>query len=138
MSDLETAGRTPKPPEPSPRYMRRRAGDDKVVSEHRRGFAPTAPTGTATFQYGRRATDDKSAAAIAAAQARAVTPPSPLLSKGRELPPRVDEATPDLRRRIVEAGGATPKRVRGYAVSPLVIGLLVLLSLAVAAIVLLR
>jgi hypothetical protein len=137
MPDVETTGRTPVTPEMSPRYMRRRAGDDKVVSEHRRGFVPVSPNPAATFQYGRRATDDKSAAAIAAAQ-KATLPPSPLLSKTRELPLQVDEVTPDLRRRIVEAGGASAERANRFAAWRLIVGVAVLICLGLIALLLLR
>ena len=107
MSIIETVAPPAPPAKISPRYLRRRAGDDKAVSEHRRAigsFDPLAATaGVSSHHYRRRVSDDKATAASAAAVALAAKPLPPTVTKAPELRQNVDQATPELRRLIDES-----------------------------------
>jgi hypothetical protein len=128
MSTPETAEFKSEAAKISPRYMQRRAGDDKAVSQHRRQFwsvdALASTGGVSSRHYQRRASDDKATAEAVAATVLAAKPPPPASSVGRELLARVDQTTPELRRRIVEAVNAeSPKRRFRSMTWPLVAGL---------------
>ncbi len=122
----------------SPRYLRRRANDDKAVSQHRRTFgtgeSPVAKDGVSSCHYKRRVADDKATAATAAAVALAAQPPPPAVSKPCELPLSMDQATPELRRRIFEAGDTDPQeRLFRPGARPVAAALSILLCFGVGA-----
>ena len=99
---------------PSPRYFQRRAGDDKAANPHRRAvgsFDPLAATaGVSSSHYKRRVADDKAILATAAAATLAAMPPPPIAPDVTEVPRDVDQATPELRRRIFAVIEAEPRK----------------------------
>ena len=114
MSDGETVSLAPGTT--SPDDLRRSAADDKPDGERRKPAAPYDPAATAGVRsdyYRRRVAAEKMATAAAAAAALAANAPPPIASDPGAIRSNLDEATPELRRRIFEAASATarPRRL---------------------------
>jgi len=121
MSFVDTIDPSVPPGPVSPGYLRRRAGDDKAVAEHRRSVGAVYP-GAATAEvasrhYQRRATDDRTAAASGAAVALAPRRSPPVLPSLQTILPHSAEVTAELRRRILAAvdAGQPARRSRSIA-----------------------
>jgi hypothetical protein len=123
MADLESLGTLPETTNLPPRYVRRRANDDRTKPIPKRSIVhfsdPVAAISGMLPRYKRRASDIRADAEAAAFVAAALAgKPAPTPDQPEDLA-SIDAATPELRRRIAEiaadAANASKQKSRSVA-----------------------